>query len=110
MMRRLLGALVALSLVVGSAVVADASGRSMGDKIDDAAITAKVKAKLTADQAKNLVKVNVDTTNGVVTLKGEVPTAQDKADAERLAKLTDGVKSVKNELVVAGGSASPRSR
>jgi osmotically-inducible protein OsmY len=114
-MRVLLGALVALTLVASAAVMADASGRSIGDKVDDAAITAKVKAKLATDHAKNLVKVNVDTLNGVVHLQGSVPTAEAKADAERLAKDTDGVVAVKNDLTVASTSgstpaASPRSR
>jgi hypothetical protein len=55
-----------------------------------------VKTKLTTDRVKNLVSVNVDTKDGVVHLKGTVPNEQAKAEAERLAKDTDGVVSVTN--------------
>jgi hyperosmotically inducible periplasmic protein len=99
-MRALLGTLVVLTLLVGSAIVADATGKSTGAKVDDAMITAKVKTKISTDQAKSLVKVNVDTKDGVVHLQGTVPTPEDKARAERLARDTDGVVSVKNDLKV----------
>jgi len=58
----------------------------------------KVKTKLTTDRVKNLVSVNVDTKDGVVHLKGTVPNEQ--AEAERLAKDTDGVVSVTNNITV----------
>jgi osmotically-inducible protein OsmY len=109
-MTRLIGAVVALTLVLGPALLAGAQSTSVGTKVDDAAITTKVKAKLTADSVKNLVKVNVDTENGVVHLKGTVPTEADKMEAERLARATDGVRDVKNDLAVASTpAASPGS-
>ena len=94
-MRTLLGAVVALTLVAGAPFLADAG------KAEDATLTTKVKTKLTADRAKNLVSVNVDTKDGVVHLKGTVPNEQAKAEAERLAKDTEGVVSVTNDLKVA---------
>ena len=93
-MRALLGVFVALTLVAASPVLVDAG------KAEDAMITPKVKTKLTTDRAKNLVSVNVDTKDGVVHLKGTVPNDQAKAEAERLAKDTDGVLSVTNDLKV----------
>jgi hyperosmotically inducible protein len=106
-MRGLLSALVVLTLLAGSAFVADAGGgRSMGNKVDDAMITAKVKTKLSTEHAKNLIKVDVDTKDGVVHLKGSVPTLEHKAQAERLALETDGVISVMNDLKVAGSTDS----
>ena len=104
-MRRLLGAIVVLTLVTGPALVAGA-GDSLGTKLDDSAITTKVKAKLTTDSVKSLVKVHVDTKDGVVHLAGTVPTEADKAEAEHLARGTDGVKGVTNDLTVPGGSTS----
>jgi osmotically-inducible protein OsmY len=59
-----------------------------------------VKAKLTKERAKNLVSVNVDTKDGAVHLKGTVPNEEAKAEAEKLAKDTDGVVSVTNDLKV----------
>ena len=93
-LRALLGAVVALTFLVGSPFVADAG------KAEDAKITTKVKAKLTKERAKNLVSVNVDTKDGVVHLKGTVPNEQAKTEAEQLAKDTDGVVSVTNDLKV----------
>jgi hyperosmotically inducible periplasmic protein len=93
-MRALLGAVVALMLVAGAPVLA-AAGTA-----EDALITTKVKTKLTTDRVKNLVSVNVDTKDGVVHLKGTVPNEQARAEAERLAKDTDGVVSVTNNLKI----------
>jgi hyperosmotically inducible periplasmic protein len=111
-MRRLLGAFVVLTLVTGPALLANAADTksSIGQKVDDAALLTKVKAKLTADKAKNLVHVNVDVKDGVVALKGSVPTEADKARAEQLAQATEGVKQVQNELVVGSPSASPSTK
>ena len=111
-MRRLLYAFVttvlALAVVVGPAGAAD---RSIGEKMDDAKITTAVKTKLAADRVKNLVDVSVETNDGTVRLTGKVPTAEDKFEAERIARRTNGVRDVKNELRVesnASPSASPR--
>lgn len=111
-MRRLLGAFVVLTLVGGSAMVAGAADTksSIGQKVDDAAVLTKVKTKLTADKAKNLINVNVDVKDGVVELKGSVPTDADKTRAEELARGTDGVREVRNELAVASPSASPSTK
>jgi len=74
------------------------SERTLGRKVDDALITSKVKAKLTEDM--NPFNVDVDTDAGVVTLSGRVKTAQDKSDAERIARQTMGVREVDNRLLV----------
>lgn len=103
--RALLPALVALPIVVGLPILAAAGDRSIGDKVDDAVITTKVKAKLSTDQAKSLVNVDVDTKDGVVHLQGMVPSLEDKADAGRLARDTEGVVDVINDLKVASSPA-----
>jgi osmotically-inducible protein OsmY len=99
-MRAFVGALVALTLMAGSPFLADAG------KAEDAKITSKVKTKLTSERVKNLVSVNVDTKDGVVHLKGTVPNEQAKAEAERLAKDTEGVVSVTNDLKVSASKDS----
>jgi hyperosmotically inducible protein len=70
------------------------------EQVDDASIFTAVKTKLTADRFSNITNVDVNVTNGVVTLAGEVPNAQVKAEAEREARNTDGVKRVINNLQV----------
>ncbi|MEO8349875.1 MAG: BON domain-containing protein, partial [Acidobacteriota bacterium] len=71
-----------------------------GEQMDDGAIGTKVKAKLTADRFSNIVNIEVNVTNGIVTLAGEVPNAQVKADAEAEARSVSGVKGVNNNLQV----------
>lgn len=73
---------------------------SAGATMDDATVTAKVKAALIAnDQVKGL-SINVDTSANVVTLRGDVPSDAMKTQAEQVARTVEGVKEVRNELVV----------
>lgn len=76
------------------------TGRSFGHQFDDKLITAQVKTKLTADRFGNAVSTGVGTQWGVVQLTGTVPSAEHKADAERIASRIKGVKGVQNDLVV----------
>ncbi|HYW70129.1 MAG TPA: BON domain-containing protein [Pyrinomonadaceae bacterium] len=73
---------------------------TVGQSLEDAWVHAKVVAKLISDSQTPERKINVDVVDGVVTLRGQVDTAEGKTEAERLTKETDGVKSVKNELKV----------
>jgi hyperosmotically inducible protein len=76
------------------------TGQTAGQSVDDATITTSVKAKLTADKVANFTRIDVDTSNQVVTLNGIVESADQKARAEQLARQVGGVKSVKNNLQV----------
>jgi osmotically-inducible protein OsmY len=76
------------------------TGQTAGQYVDDTTITTSVKAKLTAEKAANFTRIDVDTTNQVVTLNGIVESADQKAKAEQIARQVGGVKSVKNNLQV----------
>jgi hyperosmotically inducible protein len=89
--------LAALIVVSGCSSM---TGETAGQYVDDSTITASVKAKLIADKTANLTRIDVDTTNQVVTLNGIVESADQKAIAEQLARQVSGVKSVKNNLQV----------
>ena len=91
---------VLLTIVTLAAGCQSMTGRSAGESIDDAAVTASVKAKLVADRPTNLTRVDVDTNNGTVYLNGTVDTAEQKVRAEQLAWQAKGVKSVVNNLQV----------
>ena len=71
-----------------------------GSSVGDAGLTAKVKAKFLADTSISGLKIDVDTKNDVVTLSGTVPTAAEKRHAVEVARATDGVKSVVDNLKV----------
>ena len=51
-------------------------------------------------------KINVDVVDNAVTLRGTVDTAEAKTEAERIAKETDGVKKVTNQLKVMAAAKS----
>jgi hyperosmotically inducible periplasmic protein len=77
------------------------TGQTTGQYVDDRTITSRVKAKLVADKATNLTRVDVDTTNRVVALNGIVQSREQKNRAEQLAMQVDGVR-VKNNLQIQG--------
>jgi hyperosmotically inducible protein len=76
--------------------------RTAGQTVDDAAVTAKVKAALLAESNVDGTKINVDTSNGRVTLKGEVPSKTMADRAVQVAKGVEGVKDVDNRLSAGG--------
>ena len=98
-MKRIPGFLAAC-LAALFVVSACSTTQSAGRQIDDASIHTAVKTKLAADRFSNLVNVDVNVTNGVVTLAGEVPNAAVKTEAEAEARSVDGVVRVINNLQV----------
>ena len=82
---------------------AKGTGDKLGDSLDDAWIHTKIVSKLITNSSTPERKINVDVMNNVVTLRGTVDTTAEKTEAERVAKDTDGVKSVNNQLKVAAG-------
>ena len=74
---------------------------SPGRQVDDAAIKTAVKAKLAADvRLSTLTNIEVNSTNGIVTLAGQVRDESDRAQAAAVARSVDGVVRVNNELQV----------
>src|SRR5215813_3206685 len=82
------------------------SGEKIGNSLDDAWLHTKIVAKLIGNSETPERKINVDVVNNVVTLRGAVDTAEQKTEAERVAKDTEGVKSVNNQLKVAASGKS----
>lgn len=82
------------------APVAEGEDRSFGAWIDDATTTASVKSRLLGNSNTAGMQIDVDTRGDVVTLSGEVGSAEEKALAEEMARSTGDVKNVRNQLVV----------
>lgn len=80
---------------------------TIGESLDDAWIHTKIVAKLIGDTQTPERNINVDVVSGEVTLRGTVGTPDAKVEAERVAKETDGVKKVTNQLKVSPASAKP---
>lgn len=77
-----------------------AQSAKAGVAIDDAEITAKVKAAIFAEPGLNTLQISVDTVKGVVTLSGSVDTRSNSNRAKALASAVAGVKDVQNHLLV----------
>ena len=71
-----------------------------GAAITDAAITTAVKAKFLADTTVKGLRIDVDTDNGMVTLNGTVSSRAEADRAMTLARNTDGVKGVHDNMTV----------
>jgi hyperosmotically inducible protein len=84
------------------------TGEKLGDSLDDAWIHTKLAAKFISDGDTPGTKINVDVVNNVVTLRGMVDTAEQRAEAERIAMNTEGVKRVVNQLKVGTASKSAK--
>jgi hyperosmotically inducible periplasmic protein len=72
--------------------------------VTDTALTAMVKTRLMSEEGVKSSDISVTTTNGVVTLEGEVSSPSAKSAAEAAAKSVEGVKSVDNNLVTPSSS------
>jgi osmotically-inducible protein OsmY len=88
------------AFVVMMALSPLAFGEGAGQYIDDAAITAKVKAALMSDSQLKATQVKVETTQGSVQLTGMVNTKDQESEAVHAANKIDGVKSVEDLLTV----------
>lgn len=76
------------------------AGAEASDKVADAAITASVNADLAKDNDLSALRIDVDTSNGHVTLKGTAPSDAARERAGRMAGSVKGVTSVDNQLTV----------
>lgn len=92
-----LGLVIAIVLLTTACA---SSSRTVGTKVDDSAITSRVKSKLAADPEVNPFNIDVDTTNGVVRLTGTVEDQATRQAAVELAERTDGVVRVDNNLQI----------
>jgi hyperosmotically inducible periplasmic protein len=77
-----------------------ACGKTVGETIDDATITARVKTALLNDPQVGGMKIDVDTAQGVVTMSGIVKNKAEETRAIELARQTPGVRDVKSTLQV----------
>jgi BON domain len=87
--------------VIAFAVVSAACGQT------DAGITTAVKSKLAVDTDVKAYQIDVDTSNKVVTLSGNVDTATAKTRAVQLARGTDGVTNVVDNISVTPIAVAP---
>jgi osmotically-inducible protein OsmY len=97
MTRKLPVLFVALALALPSIA---ACGKAVGETIDDATITTRVKTVLINEPAIDAARIDVDTFKGVVTLSGRVKSKDAETKAIALARSIRGVVSVKSALQI----------
>ncbi|HBB88062.1 MAG TPA: hypothetical protein DC047_10640 [Blastocatellia bacterium] len=85
---------------------AKGAGRTIGTGLNDGWLWTKTRFDLAAADDLRDSTINVDVSNGVVTLSGSVASAAQKAKAEAVAKSVDGVTGVKNMLTVAANTTN----
>jgi osmotically-inducible protein OsmY len=73
---------------------------STGEYIDDSVISTKAKTALLADEEVSGMQVEVEAFKGVVQLSGFVDTQAQAQKAEQIVRAVDGVREVKNHIVV----------
>jgi hyperosmotically inducible protein len=98
--RILAAAVAAAALALGSGCAVVRDQQTVGSYIDDATLTAQVKAKFAEDPAVSAAAIGVETLKGVVQLSGFTKSLEEKGRAERLARSITGVVSVRNDIVV----------
>jgi len=95
---RIIGCLIVMVIMLGCA--GDTTTRSTGQYIDDSALTTKVKSALVADPEVKGTQMQVEVHGGVVQLSGFVDRAADAQRAVAVARGVEGVKEVRNNLIV----------
>ena len=90
----------AKSAAANAGQATERAANEVSDKVKDAAITTAVNAKLAQDKGLSALKIDVDTVNGRVSLRGTAPDPAARERATTLATAVDGVVSVDNQLVV----------
>ena len=72
----------------------------LGDRVADARLTAKIKSKMALDDHVKARAIDVDTSDGVATLSGVVASGDERKRALQLARDTEGIRRVIDELEV----------
>lgn len=75
-------------------------GRTLGKAIDDATVTARVKARFVRDSAVKAREIKVETSHGIVQLSGFVNNDMEKTRAAEIARAVPGVVEVRNDVIV----------
>lgn len=99
-MQSTLAALATAVLLAVSGCAVTRGQESAGAYVDDTAITTRIKGRFVEDPNVAAASIKVETLNGVVLLSGFAKNSMEKSTAERIARETSGVRSVRNEILV----------
>jgi osmotically-inducible protein OsmY len=91
---------ILLAFTLMAPLLSTACGKTVGETIDDATVTTRVKTALLSADGVPGTTIDVDTFKGVVTLSGGVKSAAERDKAIAVTRKIDGVKDVKSTLQI----------
>lgn len=113
MKRHLIASLVvALSSAFGfnAQAAGEGQGSTVGEYVDDATITTRVKTRFAEDSRVSAMRISVETLKGEVQLSGFASSADERNHAADIAARVPGVTKVRNNIVVRNGQAGQPKR
>jgi hyperosmotically inducible protein len=93
---------VSVVVLMLGACASTVNKESAGEFLDNSMITAKVKSKLIDDPVTSAFSIKVESFKGIVQLSGFVSSEKEKIRAEQIARAVEGIKDVKNDLIIKG--------
>jgi hyperosmotically inducible periplasmic protein len=98
--RTLTAVATALAVLTAVGCTVSRGQQTAGAYIDDATVTAQVKSRMLENPNVAGTSISVETLNGTVMLSGFAKSTAEKDTAERIARDVNGVKTLKNQIVV----------
>ena len=96
----LVAAMTAVVLLTTLGCAVKRGQETVGAYIDDTGITTLIKSRFAEDKQVDATSIRVETLNGTVMLSGFAKSSTERSTAENIARRVNGVKSVKNEIVI----------
>jgi hyperosmotically inducible protein len=96
----LLASMLAIGALVTTGCAVTSGQSSVGQYVDDATITTRVKARFADDSRVSAMRIGVETLNGTVQLSGFATTQAEKDLAASIARAVPDVRAVSNNIVV----------
>jgi len=96
----LVAAMMAVAMLTTAGCAVSRGQETVGAYVDDAGITTLIKARMAESKLVSATSISVETLNGVVMLSGFAKSANEKSEAEKIARGVNNVKSVKNEIAI----------
>lgn len=93
-------AMTAVILLTGPGCAVSRGQESVGAYVDDTTITTRVKSRFVENTDVDASAISVETLKGTVMLSGFAKNMKEKSTAEEIARMVNGVKAVRNEIVV----------
>ncbi len=104
MKRLILASMLAIGALATTGCALTSGQSSVGQYVDDATISTRVKARMAEDREVSATRIQVETLNGTVQLSGFATTQTEKDKADALARGVPDVKEVRNNIIVRAGN------